>query len=71
MFIDSLEVEDNLRMYKKLSDRDSGNKIDKKLELEEQHEQEEFALHFNPSYCEKVVDQPNDVQQECYNDFFI
>ena len=41
MFVDSLEVEYNLRMSKKLSDQDSGDKsrtdkIDNELELKEQ-----------------------------------
>ena len=46
MFIDSLKVEDNLRMSKNLSDQDSGDKIDKELELEEQHEKETFFSTF-------------------------
>ena len=40
MFIDSLQVEDNLRMSKKIIDQDSDDKIEKKLEMEKQHEQE-------------------------------
>ena len=37
MFIDCLEVEDNLRMYKRILDQESGDKIEKKLELIEPH----------------------------------
>ena len=36
-------------------------KIDKELELKEQHEQEAFSLHFNLSDCEQEVDQPSDI----------
>ena len=50
MFIDSLEVEDNLRMSKRISEQDSVNKMEKELELEEIYEQEEFALHSNPKF---------------------
>ena len=39
MFIDSLEVEDNLRMSKRISEQDSVNKLDKELELDEKHGQ--------------------------------
>ena len=70
MFIDSSEVEHNLRMSKKNSDQDSGDKIGRELELKEQHEQETFSLHFHPSYCDKNDDHPNNVQEECYNDMF-
>ena len=61
MLVDSLEVKDNIRMSKDLSNQDRGDKIDKELELDEQHEQEAFALHFNPSYCEQEANQPSDV----------
>ena len=37
MFIDCLEVEDNLRMSKKISDQDSGDKMENKLDLVEKH----------------------------------
>ena len=37
MFIDCMEVEDNLNMTKKSSDQDSGDKIEKKLDLVQQH----------------------------------
>ena len=37
MFMDCLEVEDNIRMSKKFSDQDSDDKIEKKLNLVEQH----------------------------------
>ena len=33
MFIDCLEVEDNLRLSKKISDQDSGNKMEKKIRI--------------------------------------
>ena len=33
IFIDCLEVEDNLRMSKKNSDQDSGDKMEKKLDF--------------------------------------
>ena len=33
MFIDCLEVEKNLRMSKTISDQDSGDKMEKKLDL--------------------------------------
>ena len=39
MFIDCLEVEYNLRMSKKFSDQDNGDKMEKKLDLVEQHKQ--------------------------------
>ena len=44
MFIDCLEVEDNLRMSKKISDQDSGDKMEKKLELVEAHKQKRTFL---------------------------
>ena len=44
MFIDSLEVEDNLRMSKKNSDQDSGDKMEKKLDLVEQHKQKKHSM---------------------------
>ena len=37
MFIDCLEVEDNLRMSKKILDQGRGDKMEKKLDLVEQH----------------------------------
>ena len=50
MFIDCLEVEDNIRMSKKISDQDSGDKMEKKLELVKPHKQSEtFSLHLKPS----------------------
>ena len=61
MFIDSLEVEENIRMSKNILDQDNGDKIGKELELEEQHEQVEFALHSSPSSYEGNGDQPNNV----------
>ena len=75
MLVDSLEVEYNLRMSKNLSNQESGDisridKTNKELWLKEQHEQETFSLHFNPSYCEQNDDQTSDVQEECYNDLF-
>ena len=51
MFNDFLEVEENLRMSKRIIDQDSDDKIEKKIEMEKQHEKEEFIPHFNSSYC--------------------
>ena len=50
MFIDSLEVELNLKMSKNISDQHIGDKsrtykVDKDLYLEEQHELETFSFH--------------------------
>ena len=53
MFIDSLEVEDNIRMSKNISNQVSDNKIEEGLELEERYEQKELALHLNTSICEQ------------------
>ena len=70
MCIDSLEVEDNLRMSKKILDKYSGDKIENELQLEEQHGKETFSSHSNPSFFEKEYDHPSNVQEECYNDLF-
>ena len=39
MFVDSLEVEDNLRMSKVFSDQDISDEMEKELELVEKYEQ--------------------------------
>ena len=61
MFIDSLEVEDNLRMSKKISDLDSNNNMEKELELKEQYEPKELTLPSNSILCKQEEDQINDV----------
>ena len=64
VFIDYLEVEDNRRLSKFFSDQDNGDKMEKELELVERYEQEELALPSNSIFCEKKVDQTNDVQRK-------
>ena len=62
MFIDSLEVEENIRMSKNILDQDNGDKIEKELELVEQHEQKEtFSLHLKHYFSEQKDDQTNNV----------
>ena len=46
MFIDYLEVEDNLRMSKRIAERDSVNEMDVELELVEQHEKKNISFSF-------------------------
>ena len=70
MFIDSLEVEDNLRMSKKFSGQDNNNKNEEELELNEQYEQKELSLPYNSILYEQEDDQLNDVQEEGYNHLF-
>ena len=70
MFIDSLEVEDNLRMSKKISYQDSNNRMEKELDFNEKYEQKEPALPSNSILCEEEDDQINDVQEEGYNHLF-
>ena len=70
MFIDSLEVKDNLRMYKKFSDQDSDDKMEKELELNEQCEQEELAFPSNPGLYGQEKDQINVMQGRDYNPLF-
>ena len=70
MFIDSLEVEDNLRLSKKFPDLDSNNNIEKELELKEQYEPKELSLSSNSILCKQEDDQINDVQEEYCNGLF-
>ena len=56
MFIDSLEVEDNLRMSNKISDQDSNNIMEKELELNEKYEQKELASPSNSILCRREND---------------
>ena len=71
MFIDCLEVEDNLRMSNKISDQDSGDKMENKLDLVEQHKQKEtFSVHLKPSLTKQENDQPNDVKEDGSTNMF-
>ena len=70
MFIDSLEVEDNLRMSRKFSNQDSDDKMGRKLELNEKCEPEELAFPSNPCLYGKEKDQINVVQGRGYNPLF-
>ena len=71
MFIDCLEVEDNLRMSKKISDQDSGDKMEKKLDLVEKHKQwETFSVHLKPSLSKQRIDQPSDVKEDGFTNLF-
>ena len=71
MFIDCLEVEDNLIMSKIITEHDSVNEMDKELESVEKHEQKEtFSLHFKPSFSKQNDDQSSDVREEGYTIFF-
>ena len=67
MFIDCLEVEDNLRMF---SDKDIDDKLEKKLELVEPHKQKEIVLHANSVFCEQKDDQPSDVKEDGSTNLF-
>ena len=59
MFIDCLEVKENLRMSKKISDQDNGDKMEKKLDLIEKHKQKEtLSMHLKPSLSKQRNDQP-------------
>ena len=49
MFVDPLEVEDNIRMSRNFLDQDSYDKMGKELEFNEQCEREELFLPSNPS----------------------
>ena len=58
MFIDCLEVEDNIRMSKRISDQGSGE-MEKKLDLVETHKQKEtFYGRLKPSLSKQKNDQP-------------
>ena len=57
-------------MSKRFSDQDSGDKMEKELELVEWNEQKELALPSNSVFCEQDDDHPNDIQEECYNQLF-
>ena len=70
MFIDSLEVKDNLRMSKKFLDQDNDDKRENELELNEQCEREELALPSNSSLYGKEKDQINVMQGKDYNPLF-
>ena len=63
MFIDSLNVGDNLRMSKFFSDQDNNNGMEKELELNEQYEQKELALPSNSILCEQEDDQINGARE--------
>ena len=72
MFIDCLEVEENLRMYKKKSDQDSGDKMENKLDLVEKHKQKKtFSEHLKPSHSKQRNDQPNDVKEDGSTNMFL
>ena len=71
IFIDCLEVEDNLRMSKKNSSQDSGDKMEKKLDLVEQPKQKEtFYVHLKPSLSKQRNDRPNDVKEDGFSNLF-
>ena len=71
MFIDCLEVEDNLRMSNFFSDQDSGNKMENKLDLVEQHKHKEtFSVHLKPSLSKQGNYQPNDVKENDSTNLF-
>ena len=71
MFIDCLEIEDNLRMSKKIPDQDSGDKMENKLDLVEQHKQKEtFSVHLKPSLSKQKNDQPSDVKEDGFTNLF-
>ena len=71
MFIDCLEVEDNLRMPKTFSDQDSGDKMENKLDLFEKHKQKEtFSVHLKPSLSKQRNDRPNDVKEDGFTNLF-
>ena len=70
MFIDYLEVDDNLRMSKKISNQDNGNKMENKLELVKPHKQKELALHANYVFCEQKDDQLSDVKEDGFTNLF-
>lgn len=76
MFVDALEVEDNLKACRKLSYHDDDDewrvdRVDRKLELEKQHEPGVVDLNSNPSHCEQNTDHPRDVLGKCHNYVFI
>ena len=57
MFIDCLEVQDNLRLSENISDQDSGDKMENKLDLDEKHKQKEtFSEHLKPSHSKQRND---------------
>ena len=70
MFIDCLEVEDNLRLSKKNPNQYNGDKMEKKLELVEPHKQKELVLYANSVFCEQKDDQPSDVKEDGYTNLF-
>ena len=70
MFIDCLEVEDNLRLSKKNPNQYNGDKMEKKLELVEPHKQKELVFHANFVFCEKKYDQPSDVKEDGFTNLF-
>ena len=71
MFIDCLEVEDNIRMSKRISDQDNGDKMEKKLDLVEQHKQQEtVSVHLKPSLSKQRNDHPNDVKEDGFTHLF-
>ena len=71
MFIDCLEVEDNLRMSKNISNQDSGDKMENKLDLIEKHKQKEtFHVHLKPSLSKQRNDHPNDVKEDGFTNLF-
>ena len=71
MFIDCLEVEDNLTMSKNVSDQDNGDNMENKLDLVEQHKQKEtFSVHLKPSLSKQKNDQPSDVKEGHWIKYF-
>ena len=71
MFIDCLEVEDNIRMSKNVLDQDNGDKLEKKLDLVEQHKQKEkFSVHLKPSLSKQRNDEPNDIKENGSTNLF-
>ena len=70
MFIDSLEVEENIRMSKKNSNVDNNNKMERELELNEKYEQKEPPLPYISILYEQEDDPINDVQEKGYNNLF-
>ena len=69
MFIDSLEVEENLRMSKKNSNVDDNNKMERELELNEKYEQKEPFLPYNFILYEQEDDPINDVEEKGFSSF--
>ena len=70
MLVDALEVEDNLRMSKKLLDQGGDDKMEKDLRLNEQCVGDELASLSDVFWYGREKDQINDVQGGDCNPLF-